>query len=88
MLGQEAKQKLAVKPVDVAHQLLKLEAAAIDAEINARVAELRMVVDEQDLFAIVLHEVGRQMHGERGRADAALGSEEGDHRAADAGACA
>jgi len=45
-----APQQIAVQPAQVPNQLIKVVAAAIDAKIDARMAQLRMVVDQQGLL--------------------------------------
>ena len=77
MSGNEAAQQLAVKTIDVAHQLLEVMGAAVNSEIDARMAELGVSVDEQNLLIAVPHKERGEMDGDGGCANAAFSPEEG-----------
>ena len=61
---------------------MEVIAATIDPQIDAGVAKLRMIVDQQGFLLMTLHEIHGEMHSESGSSYSALGPEEREDRAA------
>ena len=74
-----AAQQLAIQPVQVAHQLVEVIARAVDAEIDADVTQLRVIVYQQHLLLVALHRYGK-VNSQGRRADSALGAQKCEYR--------
>src|SRR5487761_1424037 len=70
MMNDEALQKVSIQAIDVTDQLAKVVLLLFQAQIQADMAKLGAVVDEQRLLGVALHQIRREMHGECGSANA------------------
>src|SRR5664280_3012580 len=78
-----AAQQFAVEPAQVAHQLMEVVTTPIDAEIDAHMSQLGMVVDKEHPLVMTLNQVHRNMDCESSRPHSSLNTKECKDRPAD-----
>ena len=81
MTHDKSIQQFPVETFGTAQQLGEVVLGIFQAEVQCDMAELMLVIDQQDLLLVLLYQEGGEMDGQCSRADAALRSEEGQHAA-------